>query len=70
MQKGVLTQDKFLLGINADPKTYEILNKEGTMNENLFTLGTNLRGLFWESTAVGELRKQTEQLATTILSRL
>jgi len=70
LQKGVLTQDKFLLGINADPKTYEILNKEGTMNENLFTLGTNLRGLFWESTAVGELRKQTEQLATTILSRL
>lgn len=70
MQKGILTQDKFLLGINADPVTYELINNQGSKNENLFTIGSNLRGMFWESTAVGELRKQTQQLATTILSRI
>lgn len=60
---GVLAQDKLKLGIRADTKTFKIINSDGTPHSNLFTIGSNLKGELWESTAVNELRKQAEKLA-------
>ncbi len=34
----------------------------------MFTLGSNLRGVLWESNAVPELRVQAQNLAGTIVS--
>jgi uncharacterized NAD(P)/FAD-binding protein YdhS len=70
LHKGIIEQDALKLGINAHPATFEIIGSDKKINPRLFTLGSNLRGVIWESTAVGELRKQAEQLAQTIASRL
>jgi uncharacterized NAD(P)/FAD-binding protein YdhS len=69
-QKGIVAQDDLKLGINADTITFETINHERKRNENLFTIGTNLKGMLWESTAVPEIRKQAELLAKGILERM
>ncbi len=66
LEKGIITQDEFCLGFNADPTNYELVGKNGEVQGNIFTLGTNLKGIFWESTAVNELRSQAENLANYI----
>ena len=37
-------------------------------HSNLFTLGSNLKGELWESTAVNELRQQANAIADIILA--
>lgn len=66
LEKGIITQDEFCLGFNADPINYQLVGKNGEVQRNIFTLGTNLKGIFWESTAVNELRSQAENLANYI----
>lgn len=61
--KGILTQDKLKLGITTDSKSFQIINSDGKPHNNLFTIGSNLKGELWESTAVNELRAQAENLA-------
>jgi len=68
LKKGIVTQDEFKLGINADSNTYHVLNKYGDQIKSLFTIGSSLRGMLWESTAVNELRQQAEKLAKVILT--
>lgn len=68
LQKGIVVQDEFKLGLNADSETYQVLNKNGDQIKNLFTIGSSLRGMLWESTAVNELRQQAEKLSKVILS--
>ncbi len=70
MEKGMVMQDELKLGIRTNTRTYEVLDKKGERQNNLFTLGSNLKGELWESTAVSELRVQAEQLAKIILSRM
>lgn len=59
---GLLVQDSLKLGVLADPDTFRVLRPDGTPHENLFTLGSNLKGVLWESTAVRELREQAARL--------
>jgi len=61
--KGILTQDPLKLGIVANTATYRIIDANGKEHTNLFTVGGNLKGELWESTAVNELRSQAENLA-------
>ena len=67
--KGILTQDNLKLGITADTETFQIINSEGKAHTNLFTIGSNLKGELWESTAVNELRTQAEKLAEKLSLR-
>ena len=67
--KGILTQDHLKLGITADTETFQIINSEGKPHPNLFTIGSNLKGELWESTAVNELRGQAEKLAEKLSLR-
>ncbi|MGG7036802.1 MAG: FAD/NAD(P)-binding protein [Flavobacterium sp.] len=64
--KGILTQDKLKLGIAANTTTFQVIDSEGKAHNNLFTIGGNLKGELWESTAVNELRKQAEILAENL----
>lgn len=64
--KGILIQDKLKLGITADTETFQVINSDGKPHESLFTLGSNLKGELWESTAVNELRGQAEKLAENL----
>lgn len=61
--KGDIVQDALKLGINTNTDTYQVKKADGTYHSNVFTLGGNLKGELWESTAVNELRTQTERLA-------
>ncbi len=67
LEKGIISQDEFYLGFNADPTNFQLIGGNGEVQNNIFTLGTNLKGIFWESTAVNELRSQAENLANYIV---
>lgn len=46
-----------------------ILDKNGFCQGRLFTLGTALKGLLWETTAIPEIREQAAALARWVLSK-
>ena len=66
--KGYITQDNLKLGINTDTNTYQVRQSDGTSYKNLYTLGSNLKGEIWETTAVPEIRKQALEVAINILN--
>lgn len=65
--KGILSADPLELGVNTDISTYNIINSKGRKLNNLFTLGTNLKGSLWETIAVPELRVQCRELSNVLL---
>jgi uncharacterized NAD(P)/FAD-binding protein YdhS len=65
---GVFSQDELKLGIQTNVENFKVKSKEGKEHSNLFTLGSNLKGELWESTAVNELRQQANALAEIILA--
>ena len=67
--KGDITQDELKLGIVADTETFEVVNRKGEKQHRLLTLGSNLKGELWESTAVNELRAQAEALAVQLIKK-
>ena len=67
-QKNDISPDPLELGVNADVTTYHIRNADDVKNPLLFTLGTNLKGLLWETIAVPELRVQCRDLAAILLA--
>jgi uncharacterized NAD(P)/FAD-binding protein YdhS len=68
LNKGYLTQDALKLGLCTDVKTFQIRQKNGTTSPHFLTLGSNLKGELWESTAANELRAQAKQLANLLVS--
>ncbi len=70
LAKGVVCQDELKLGIEANPNTFRVKSKDGIEHQNLFTLGSNLKGVLWESTAVNELRSQASVLSKEVLSTI
>jgi uncharacterized NAD(P)/FAD-binding protein YdhS len=69
LSRGTITQDELKLGITADTATFQVMDSEGKKQKNLYTLGSNLKGELWESTAVNELRTQAELLAALLKER-
>ena len=69
LKRGFITPDELKLGVNALPDG-TIIQRDNSLSSFLFTLGTNLKGILWESTAVPELRSQTSQLAGDVLRQL
>lgn len=68
--KGVISQDDLKLGINADPDTFEVLNQSAVIQTGLYAIGSNLKGVLWESTAVSELRTQAARIAENIATKV
>jgi uncharacterized NAD(P)/FAD-binding protein YdhS len=69
-ERKLLLQDELKLGIQTKISDYTVKNTKGNPQDGLYTLGANLRGELWESTAVNELRHQAESLAAIIASKL
>lgn len=67
--QGLLQPDPLGLGLLASPEG-ALLNQQGQASEQIFTLGSALRGMYWESTAVPELRQQAAKLAGVLSERL
>jgi len=65
--KGLITQDALKMGITTQPETFQVIRSDGQPQNNLFTIGSNLRGNLLESTAVNELRWQSKRLAEILL---
>ena len=66
-KSGMISPGPFDLGINAHPEDCSVIPATGIKFSNLFVIGSNLKGMLWESTAVPELRLQAQRLAKRIL---
>ena len=68
-KKGFIVPDEMRLGINALPNG-TIIQSDNTLSSKLFTTGSLLKGILWESTAVPELRNQAKALAEELIAHL
>jgi uncharacterized NAD(P)/FAD-binding protein YdhS len=62
----LIEPDELSLGINALPDG-TIITKDGKPSDKLFAIGSLLKGILWESTAVPEIRVQAKNLADKII---
>ena len=67
LRKGAIRCDELSLGLDATPDGV-LLDSMGRPSPALRTLGTALKGILWESTAIPEIRQQAEALAAQLLS--
>ncbi len=67
LQKKIVRPDEMKLGLDATAQG-RIIDNIGKESKSIFTLGSLLKGKLWESTAVPELRKQTEVVADLLLA--
>jgi len=66
ISRDLIHADEMKLGIDATAEG-TVLDKNQKPSKHLYTLGSTLRGLLWESTAVPELREQARTLAAKLL---
>lgn len=64
--RNLITPDEMRLGMNATPDGI-IIDQNGNKSNHLYTIGGNLKGILWESTAVPELRGQAKNIVELIL---
>ncbi|MEP6850767.1 MAG: FAD/NAD(P)-binding protein [Acidobacteriota bacterium] len=66
MSHGSIRNDDLAMGLDATPDG-SIIGTNGAPSATLHTLGTALRGVLWESTAIPEIRVQANKLALKLL---
>jgi uncharacterized NAD(P)/FAD-binding protein YdhS len=66
-QRGYVRNDALNMGLDALPNGV-VVGKNGEASGMIYTLGTALKGILWESTAVPEIRSQAHGLASHLLS--
>ena len=66
--KGMIQPDPLRIGMNVTEQ-WNLIDKAGVADPTLFTIGGNLRGLLWETTAVPELKVQSAVWAKAILAK-
>jgi uncharacterized NAD(P)/FAD-binding protein YdhS len=69
ISKKIIVPDTNRLGIKAT-KNYKVMSENQFAHENIFTIGSLLRGVIWETTAVPELKQQAFEIAQQIKSKL
>ena len=62
LHDGVARPDAVRLGLDVTGNC-ALLNKSGAISRRLFAVGPVTKGMFWEMTAVPDIRQQTEKLA-------
>jgi uncharacterized NAD(P)/FAD-binding protein YdhS len=67
IERGEIEPDELFLGLNATPDG-KIINKRNETSNVISTLGTALKGILWESTAMPEIRVQARNLALNLLA--
>jgi uncharacterized NAD(P)/FAD-binding protein YdhS len=65
LDRGLVRQDDLRLGLEVTEDS-ALGGQNGQATPGLFALGPPTRGMFWEITAVPDIRLQAEQLAATI----
>ncbi len=67
LAKNLLNLDSLKMGLDAAPDGRTI-DANGKTSDAIFTAGTALKGVLWESTAMPEIRAQANKLATLLLN--
>jgi uncharacterized NAD(P)/FAD-binding protein YdhS len=67
LERGEIKPDELFLGLDATPDG-KIINCENKPSKVISTLGTALKGILWESTAMPEIRLQARNLASRLLA--
>ena len=65
LSNSLIYPDALKMGIAA-AQNGQVLNGEGNPVKNVYALGSLLRGVLWETTAVPEIRRQAENVARQI----
>src|SRR5580704_7228100 len=68
LRRGLVAPDDTDMGIRIDPD-HTILSGDGERSPLLLALGPLLRGTYWETIAVPELRGQARRVAETLLEQ-
>ena len=68
LRRGLVVPDETDMGVRVDPDHTVILG-DGERSGLLLALGPLLRGTFWETIAVPELRAQAKRVAETLLEQ-
>ncbi len=64
---GLIRSDSLNLGLDV-AKNGALIDQQGEISQQLYTLGSPCKGCRWETTAVREIREQAEDLATELLN--
>jgi uncharacterized NAD(P)/FAD-binding protein YdhS len=67
LNRGLIRTDALRFGLDATPEG-RLIGADGEPSEMLYTLGTALKGILWESTAIPEIRSQARDLARNLIS--
>ena len=67
LKAGRIRSDDLNFGLDATPEG-RLKGSDGEPSDMLYTLGTALKGILWESTAIPEIRVQARDLARTLIS--
>jgi uncharacterized NAD(P)/FAD-binding protein YdhS len=67
IRSGQIANDPLSMGLNATPDGV-IIGSDGKRSDVMFTLGTSLKGILWESTAIPEIREQARRLSDLLLA--
>jgi uncharacterized NAD(P)/FAD-binding protein YdhS len=68
LRRGLIIPDVMDMGVRIDPD-HTMINAEGQRSHRLLALGPLLRGTYWETIAVPELRVQARRVAETLLEQ-
>ena len=68
MKQGMMCNSDVAVGIKAMADG-TIVKKDGTPSTLLYTLGSLLRGVLWETIAIPEIRMQAKELAALLLKK-
>jgi uncharacterized NAD(P)/FAD-binding protein YdhS len=66
ISSGMITPHPVKLGLEADPLSLLIKDKDENVVNSFYAIGGLLRGLLWESTAIPEIREQAKIIADHI----
>jgi uncharacterized NAD(P)/FAD-binding protein YdhS len=69
LASGLARPDPLQLGLDVDAQG-RLISQSGETSPRLFALGPPTRGVFWESTAVPDIRQQAYRLSETVLRAL
>jgi len=69
LASGLARPDSLRLGLDVDGQG-RLISRSGEISARLFALGPPTRGVFWESTAVPDIRQHAWRLSETVLRAL
>src|SRR5262249_30293519 len=69
LASGLARPDRLRLGLDVDGLG-RLIGRNDVAAERLFALGPPTRGVFWEATAVPDIRQQAESIAMSVLQSL